>query len=541
VQADQRGAIRNADDVTNRLSRMETELASLEHARNEAHARWEKAQVGLAEANAAAATQREKIQQDDVRLNELRADRDVKRDTLAQARLELAERRQKVEVLDRGLSEMERRRIQLSELLIQRQHEIETWSEQIATLENESVEQRERASQLAETLLVAQQQVESARGELVVLEREISALEGAQSSLHTRSESAHDELSAHEIKLAETRQKAQFVAEEVTREYQADVTTLDWRNLLWRADDEPEGVKPLDLDDEDETDQPPAASEPVEVEAAPSDATAEPVKRRRKAKAPKGEPTSEDLAALDSTNWSEVKSEADGLRSRLGSMGAVNLVAIEEYAELKQRYDFLKTQSDDLTTAKTDLLKAIDEINQTSQKQFEVTFEQIRKNFEYTFHTLFGGGRANIELIATDDVLESGIEIVAQPPGTKLKGITLLSGGQKTLTAVALLFALYMVKPSPFCLLDELDAPLDESNIGRFTDLLKKFVGASQFIIITHNKRTVSAASAIYGVTMEERGVSKTVSMRFNAERGEPEAHPVTIAQAVRSAVSVPA
>jgi chromosome segregation protein len=222
-------------------------------------------------------------------------------------------------------------------------------------------------------------------------------------------------------------------------------------------------------------------------------------------------------------------------------MGAVNLVAIEEYAELKQRYDFLKTQSDDLTTAKTDLLKAIDEINQTSQKQFEVTFEQIRKNFEYTFHTLFGGGRANIELIATDDVLESGIEIVAQPPGTKLKGITLLSGGQKTLTAVALLFALYMVKPSPFCLLDELDAPLDESNIGRFTDLLKKFVGASQFIIITHNKRTVSAASAIYGVTMEERGVSKTVSMRFNAERGEPEAHPVTMAQAVRSAVSVPA
>lgn len=539
VQAEQRGATRNADDIANRVTRMEAELASLEQARNEAHARWEKAQAGLTEAHAAATAQQEKIQQSDVRLNELRADRDVKRDTLAQARLELAERRQKVEVLDRGLGEMERRRIQLSELLIQRQHEIETWSEQTAELERESVDQRERANQLAETLLVAQQQVESARGELVGLEREISALEGAQSSLHTRSESAHDELSAHEIKLAETRQKAQFVAEEVTREYQTDVTTLYWRNLLWRSDDEPEGVKPLDLDEEDEGDQPAATSEQVEV--VPSDAAAEPVKKRRKAKAPKGEPTADDLAALDSTNWTEVKTEADGLRSRLGSMGAVNLVAIEEYAELKQRYDFLKTQSDDLTTAKTDLLKAIDEINQTSQKQFEVTFEQIRKNFEYTFHTLFGGGRANIELVATDDVLESGIEIVAQPPGTKLKGITLLSGGQKTLTAVALLFALYMVKPSPFCLLDELDAPLDESNIGRFTDLLKKFVGASQFIIITHNKRTVSAASAIYGVTMEERGVSKTVSMRFNAERGEPEAHPQTIAQAVRTAVSVSA
>ena len=143
-----------------------------------------------------------------------------------------------------------------------------------------------------------------------------------------------------------------------------------------------------------------------------------------------------------------------------------------------------------------------------------------------------------IELVQADDVLESGIEIVAQPPGTKLKGISLLSGGQRTLTAVALLFALYLVKPSPFCLLDELDAPLDESNIGRFTDLLKKFVKDSQFIIITHNKRTVAAATAIYGVTMEERGVSKTVSMRFNQEHGEAEPRqPATVADAVRGAL----
>jgi chromosome segregation protein len=216
-------------------------------------------------------------------------------------------------------------------------------------------------------------------------------------------------------------------------------------------------------------------------------------------------------------------------------------VAIEEYSDLKQRHDFLQTQCGDLTTAKADLLKAIDEINQTSQKQFEVTFEQIKKNFAYTFQTLFGGGRAALELVQTEDILESGIDIVAQPPGTKLKGISLLSGGQKTLTAVALLFALYMVKPSPFCLLDELDAPLDESNIGRFTELLKKFVNESQFIIITHNKRTVAAASAIYGVTMEERGVSKTLSMRFNQERGEAEVHNTTIAESVVGAKPVPA
>jgi chromosome segregation protein len=353
------------------------------------------------------------------------------------------------------------------------------------------------------------------------------------------SEAAHDELSAHEVKFAENRQRAQFLAEEVMREFQTDIATVDWKRQLWRSDDEPEGIKPLDLDeDEDEAgDSGQLTGDRGQVTGDGGQGTGDngqgTPKRRRKKKEARGEPTEDDLKALDATDWPATKVEIDALRQRLNSMGAVNLVAIEEYAELKQRHDFLANQVNDLTTAKGDLIKAIDEINQTSLQQFQVTFEQIRKNFEYTFHTLFGGGRAHLELIQAEDILESGIEIVAQPPGTKLKGITLLSGGQKTLTAVALLFALYMVKPSPFCLLDELDAPLDESNIGRFTDLLKKFVSESQFIIITHNKRTVSAAQAIYGVTMEERGVSKTVSMRFNQERGEPETHARNIAESV--------
>ena len=538
VQADQRGAQRNAEDIGNRLNRMEQELTSLEQARNEAHARWEKAQAGLAEADATAGAQREKIQKLEVRIVEVRTDRDVKRETLAQARLELAERRQKVEVIDRGLGEMERRRQQLSELLVQRQTEIESWSEQTSELERSAEEQRARAAQLGETFVVAQEQVEKVRLELAELERGISGLEAAQHAVRDESESAHDQLSAHEVKLAENRQRAQFLAEEVLREFQTDIATIDWRSQLWRSDDEPEGIKPLDLDEDDDeggqpagpSAEPGAGSKEPESDGAP--------KRRRKKKEARGEPTEDDLQALDTTDWSAVKAEVDALRQRLNSMGAVNLVAIEEYAELKQRHDFLAGQVNDLTTAKAELVKAIDEINQTSLQQFQITFEQIRKNFEYTFHTLFGGGRAHLELIQAEDILESGIEIVAQPPGTKLKGITLLSGGQKTLTAVALLFALYMVKPSPFCLLDELDAPLDESNIGRFTDLLKKFVHESQFIIITHNKRTVSAAQVIYGVTMEERGVSKTVSMRFNQERGEPEAQTRNIAESVVGARS---
>ncbi|MFW6353569.1 MAG: chromosome segregation protein SMC, partial [Verrucomicrobiota bacterium] len=237
----------------------------------------------------------------------------------------------------------------------------------------------------------------------------------------------------------------------------------------------------------------------------------------------RGDPTAEDLAALEKADWEAIAEEVSTLRSRLHAIGAVNLVAIEEYKELNERYTFLKTQSDDLWAAKDELLKAIDEINTTSQELFANTFEQIRKNFIFTFDKLFGGGRANLNLVDEGDVLESGIEIIAQPPGTKLKTLQLLSGGQKTMTAVALLFAVYMVKPSPFCVLDELDAPLDDANIGRFTEMVRSFVEYSQFLIITHSKRTISVADTIYGVTMQERGVSRLVSMRFNKHTGTTE------------------
>lgn len=530
IESEGRSAGQAVDEGSQRIARMQRELAALEAARNEAQERFDKAQAGLTQAEGEATNARERISQMEVRIVEIRTDRDVKRDTLAQARLELAERRQKVEVLDRGIADMERRREQMAQLLSQRQQEIEVWSEQITSLEHESESQKSRAAQIGETLIVAQEQVDKIREKLSLVEGDIESVENAQLGLRSASETAQGELGRCEVRLAETNSRAQFIAEDVMREYSQELSGLDWRQLMWRSDDEPPDIKTLDLEDDEES----AEDTPAESEDGEAESRA-PRKRRRKAKEPKGEASEKDLAALDATDWSAVKSEVDALRQRLNSMGAVNLVAIEEYAELKQRFDFLKGQSDDLTNAKTELLNAIDEINRTSQEQFAITFEQIQKNFKYTFDTLFGGGVARLDLIEEDDILESGIEITAQPPGTKLKSITLLSGGQKTLTAVALLFALYMVKPSPFCLLDELDAPLDESNIGRFTALLKKFVGESQFIIITHNKRTVSAAGAIYGVTMEERGVSRTVSMKFNHDRGEPETQPENIAEAVRA------
>jgi chromosome segregation protein len=200
----------------------------------------------------------------------------------------------------------------------------------------------------------------------------------------------------------------------------------------------------------------------------------------------------------------------------------VNLDAIQEFDELEQRYNFLEQQNTDLTNAKAELLETITRINKTTRELFADTFEKIRVNFQEMFIELFGGGKANLVLTDESDPLESGIDIIAKPPGKQLQSISLLSGGEKTMTAVALLFSIYMVKPSPFCVLDEMDAPLDESNITRFIKILDRFVGQSQFVVISHNKRTIGRADAIYGVTMEEHGVSKLVSVKFSTRDKGP-------------------
>lgn len=216
------------------------------------------------------------------------------------------------------------------------------------------------------------------------------------------------------------------------------------------------------------------------------------------------------------TDWNAVAEQVSALQKRVEEIGPVNLVAIEEYEETEQRYKFLSEQHDDLVKAKEQLLTALNQINTQTKDMFAETFAKIRENFQRTFTEIFGGGKADLILVNEGDVLESGIDIVARPPGKQLQSISLLSGGEQTMTAVALLFSIYQVKPSPFCVLDELDAPLDESNINRFIKILQRFLDHSQFIIITHNKRTIGMADVLYGVTMEEHGVSKIVSVKFH-------------------------
>ena len=197
-------------------------------------------------------------------------------------------------------------------------------------------------------------------------------------------------------------------------------------------------------------------------------------------------------------------------------MGPVNMMALEEFQECEQRFNFLTRQRQDLLDSIEDTSTAIREIDEVSCEQFLEAFEAVNLNFRESFRELFGGGRGEMKLLDPQDPLDTGIEIIAQPPGKRLQNVLLLSGGEKALTAIALLLAIFSYQPSPFCVLDEVDAPLDDVNLGRYSQKIKSMSGETQFLLITHSKRTMEVADALYGVTMQEAGVSKLVSVRMH-------------------------
>ena len=223
---------------------------------------------------------------------------------------------------------------------------------------------------------------------------------------------------------------------------------------------------------------------------------------------------------LDTLKVRELSREVQRLKAKLNALGPVNLAAPDEHAALVERLQFLTEQSEDLQKAADDLKRTIRDINVESRRRFREMFDQVNEHFGEVFTKLFGGGEARMVLTESEDLLDAGIDIVAQPPGKKLQNINLLSGGEKALTAISLIFAIFLIKPSPFCLLDEVDAPLDDANVGRFNNLIRQLADGSQFIIITHNKKTMELGDRLYGVTMEEPGISRTVSVHFQeAER----------------------
>jgi chromosome segregation protein len=401
-------------------------------------------------------------------------------------------------MLDRGLDELQRKSKENEQSRIKRLEESEQLQKQIAELQKEAGQHGETEKKIQAKLDELIKKLDADRVALKEVEKQIAVVEEGISPKRESLQKFVTEQNKTEVSLARHESRIQFIKEECERDYERDPEEIDWHLELWKAGDElPDRIR-VDVE-----------------EASPDDM--ESVEERE-------DPTDEERESLEPVDWAAVEAEIASLRGRIQAMGPVNLVAIEEYKDLKERHQFLTTQSEDLWKAKEQLLEAIDEINTTSQALFAETFASIRENFHFTFETLFGGGNADLKLVDAEDVLESGIDITAQPPGTRLRNLGLLSGGQKTMTAVALLFAIYMVKPSPFCVLDEIDAPLDDANIGRFTGMLEKFLEYSQFLIITHNKRTISVADTIYGVTMPEKGVSRVISMRFNKATGKAEA-----------------
>ena len=218
---------------------------------------------------------------------------------------------------------------------------------------------------------------------------------------------------------------------------------------------------------------------------------------------------------MEWTSLGEMKKKTEALKLAIKALGNVNVNAIEDYKEISERYEFMSAQHEDLVKAEETLLKIIEELDTGMRRQFEEKFKEIRREFDQVFKELFGGGHGTLELVEGEDILEAGIQIIAQPPGKKLQNMMQLSGGEKALTAISLLFSIQNLKPSPFCLLDEIEAALDDSNVDRFAGYLHKLTKNTQFIVITHRRGTMVSADRLYGITMQEKGVSTLVSVNL--------------------------
>ncbi|MGB0258417.1 MAG: hypothetical protein ACPGES_07195, partial [Coraliomargarita sp.] len=496
--AEERGQNQKIEQNARSRQSAEDEIAKLDARHGDSVDALEKAKEELEAAEQGLADERQTGSDLEDAIARARETRDQKREALADVRLELAEKKQRLESLDRALGEVQRETASLQERIIRRNQEIDTINEQITKLKQSGTVEASKSAELERTLAVATEELDRDRVALKEMDTQISEVDSTLTGRRNESRVLDQEMTKLEIRLAEERSQIGFIQSNAQDDYQKDLDKVDWKMQLWEANVEFE--KRVNLDEIDDPDK----------------IAAQPKQERR-------DPTQEEFEEMERTDWAEVEREVGELKGRIANMGPVNLEAISEYADLKERHDFLKGQSEDLWNSKNALIKTIDEINETSQTLFRETFEQVKKNFAFTYEKISGGGDSDLKLIDSEDPLESGIEIIARPPGTRLKSVTLLSGGQRTMAAVALLFAIYMVKPSPFCVLDEIDAALDDANIGRFCDTLHGFTDKSQFLIITHNKRTISNADTVFGVTMPEKGVSTLISMRFNKETNRPD------------------
>jgi len=407
-------------------------------------------------------------------------------ESLNELKVRVATERQRREDLNRQRQPLANRIVELQELISSRQTDVRNYVARIDQLEEENANLRQKNESLRQEREASDLQVERLTEEKTTRIGSIEAVESNLRQLRKQLTEHQEQRGEQEVKSTQFRLRLDSLLEQVQRRYQTDLNTFqaEWEPFLTSLKEQRSRLKAT-----------------LETEAGDGAAN---------------------VADLREEDWELAKVIVNEMSERLDGMGPVNLESIQEYDELEERQRFLDGQHNDLIKAKAELLDIINQINATTEHLFAETFEQVRTNFQEMFSELFGGGKANLLLVDDADPLETGIEIIAKPPGKQLQSISLLSGGEKTMTAVALLFSIYMVKPSPFCVLDEMDAPLDESNINRFIKILDRFVHQSQFVVITHNKRTIAKADVLYGVTMEEHGISKLVGVRLT-KREEPE------------------
>ena len=412
---------------------------------------------------------------------------------LQELRLAVATERQRQESLVSQRQPMAAREAELAELIDTRRADIANYERRLETQTMESEKAEAALESQAAELAAAEENVAGIAQERSTRLAAVNSLEGELRGVRNSLNELHDARGKEQVRQTQLQLRVDNLLEHVTRRYQLDLREFSRDHYGFQKTFRAQ----LKRRSRPETALLDGAAQPPEIESEPAVAEATP--------------------DIDGPQLESIIAE---LTRQLDNMGPVNLDAVQEYDELEERYRFLETQNNDLTASRKELLDVIAKINNTTQKLFAETFAQVKINFREMFAELFGGGRADLALVDESDPLNCGIDIVAKPPGKQLQSVSLLSGGERTMTAVALLFAIYMVRPSPFCILDEMDAPLDESNINRFIKMLDRFIGQSQFIIITHNKRTIAKADVLYGVTMEERGVSKLVGMRLAAEKG---------------------
>ena len=442
----------------------------------------------------------------EVVLHELRDELTARHEVLAHARTELSTRKERREALA-----SERRQVERG--LEERVHDQEVARQELTQLadrtrsgEEELQRLEERAAALSEERDRRAGALGEAREAAALLTQQQQEIQERVTAAEAAGERAATELSTRRLEAQETDIRRKELRRQVLEELEVD---LDEPQVLEEpaedeagAEEPAEPVPTVEVHPAVRLGEACAVTQDEQGRFVELDVPVTPVKR-------KPLPTLED----GSTDWPAVEAEIEELRGRLSRMGNVNLEAVDELAAVEERLNFLVNQRDDLIEAQRSLIETIQKVNKQSRERFETTFAEVREHFRAIFRKLFRGGKADITLEEGEDILEAGIEITAAPPGKDARTITLLSGGERTLTAVGMLFALFKARPSPVCLLDEVDAALDETNIDRFCTVLEDFLGQSQFIVVTHARRTMSYSDTVFGVTMQEHGVSKVLSL----------------------------